>query len=212
MTRNEYTLYIFISVFAIQQCATMFRLSVQKYHFLIAAHDLEVCNSERNQQKTSCAQHGASERACELGLRLTVTVRGLTTWLSLDPKGGLGRSVQSSSHELSRHAMTFDDSTSDEDVATDEHAIESYTSSRSSTCLVLAFVALAVVTLGALTCFQTNFPTRANLDRASTMRRNASKRVTTATIATPSCALTRPSSYQIELSRRSCLMATVIVV
>ena len=167
---------------------------------------------KKSTKKPLCAQHGASDRACERGLRLTVTVRGLTTWLSLDPKGGLGRSVQSSSHELSRHAMTFDDSTSDEDVATDEHAIESYTSSRSSTCLVLAFVALAVVTLGALTCFQTNFPTRANLDRASTMRRNASKRVTTATIATPSCALTRPSSYQIELSRRSCLMATVIVV
>ena len=51
MTRNDYTLYIFISVFAIQQCATTFRLSVQKYHFLIATYDLEVCNSERNQQK-----------------------------------------------------------------------------------------------------------------------------------------------------------------
>ena len=37
----------------------MFRLSVQKYHILIATYDLEVCNSERNQQKTSCAQHGA---------------------------------------------------------------------------------------------------------------------------------------------------------
>ena len=73
----------------------MFRLSVQKYHILIATYDLEVCNSERNQQKPSCAQHGASDCACELGSRLTVTVRGLTSWLSLDPKGGLGRSVQS---------------------------------------------------------------------------------------------------------------------
>ena len=136
-----------------------------------------------------CA-HGASDRACELDSRLTVTVRGLTSWLSLDPKGGLGRSVQSSSHERSSDAMTFDDSTSDDDVATDEHAIENHTSSRSSTCLVLAFVALAVVTLGALSCFQTDFPARANLDRASSTRRNASKRVT---IATPLRALTRPS-------------------
>ena len=86
--------------------------------------------------------------------------------------------------------MTFDDSTRDDDVATDERAIENHMSSPLSTCLVLAFVALAVVTLGALTCFQTNFPTRANLDRASSTRRNASKRVT---IATPSRALTRPS-------------------
>ena len=86
--------------------------------------------------------------------------------------------------------MTFDDSTSDDDVATDEHAIENHMSSPLSTCLVLAFVALAVVTLGALTCFQTNFPTRANLDRASSTRRNASKRVTT---VMSSRALTRPS-------------------
>ena len=89
--------------------------------------------------------------------------------------------------------MTFDDSTSDDDVATDEHAIENHMSSPLSTCLVLAFVALAVVTLGALICFQTNFPTRANLDRASSTRRNASKRVTTATITMSSHALTRPS-------------------
>ena len=146
-----------------------------------------------NVTNNSRAQHGAHNACTYLGAYqpntcLTITNRGRG---GPESKEAWGEKI--SSHERSRDAMTFDDSTSDDDVATDERAIERYTSSPLSTCLVLAFVALAVVTLGALTCFQTNFPTRANLDRASTMRRNASKRVTTATIATPSRALMRPS-------------------
>ena len=90
--------------------------------------------------------------------------------------------------------MTFDDGVSDDDVATDEHvAVHQTTSLPSSSFIVLAFVALAVVTLGALSCFQTDFPARKTLDRASTTRRNASRRATTATIATSSSTPTRPS-------------------
>ena len=91
--------------------------------------------------------------------------------------------------------MTFDTGASDDDVATDEHVSgrQKTASSPSSVFFILAFVALAVVTLGALSRFHTGFPARALLDHASTSRRNASKSATTATTATLARAPTRPS-------------------
>ena len=206
MTRNNYTLYVFISVFAIQRCATTFRLSVAIIIFF--SWFVTRCSRlKKSITHNSRAQQGAHNACTHLGAYEPNTCLTITNKGRGGPESKEAWGERISSHERSHDAMTFEKGASDDDVATDEHAIENHTSSRSSTCLVLAFVALAVVTLGALTCFQTNFPTRANLDRASTMRRNAS-----ATIATPSRALTRPSSHQIELSRRSCLMATAIVV
>ena len=151
------------------------------------------CSRPKHLTNNSRAQHGAHNACTYLGAYepntcLTITNRGRG-----GPESKEAWGERTSSHERSHAALTFDKGASDDDVATDEHAIENHTSSPSSTCLVLAFVALAVVTLGALTCFQTNFPTRANLDRASSTRRNASKRVTTATIAMSSHAPTRPS-------------------
>ena len=81
---------------------------------------------------------------------------------------------------------------SDVDVAMDEHVMVNRTSSR-STLIVLAFVALAVVTLGTLRTLQRDILSRKTLDRVSTTQRNASTRVTTVTIATSSHTAPRPS-------------------
>jgi hypothetical protein len=78
-------------------------------------------------------------------------------------------------------------------MTTHEHVMVEHTSSRSSTLLVLAFFALAVVTLGTFRVLHTDILSLETLSRVSTTLRNASTRATAVTIATSSHTPPRPS-------------------
>jgi len=78
-------------------------------------------------------------------------------------------------------------------MTTHEHVMVEPTSSRSSTLLVLAFFALAVVTLGTFRVLHTDILSLETLSRVSTTLRNASTRATAVTIATSSYTPSRPS-------------------